>query len=87
MVTDDDLEGLSLQLGRSWDALAGRLEFSPAEIEGFDHAKEELKDKSLRMLFRWKEKSGRSATYKVLYEALCHTFVDRKDLAEHFCNA
>ena len=76
-----------MQLGGSWDALARRLKFRPAEIEGFDHAKKELKDKSLRMLFRWKEKSGRSATYKVLYEALCHTFVDRKDLAEHFCNA
>ena len=88
MVTDDDLEGLSLQLGRSWDALARRLEFSPAEIDGFDYAKKELKDKSLRMLFRWKEKSGpKGATYEVLYEALCHKFVDRKDLAGQFCNA
>ena len=32
------LEGLSLQLGTSWDALARRLEFSPAEIQGFNHA-------------------------------------------------
>ena len=88
MVADDDLEGLSLQLGESWDALARRLHFSPAEIEGFDHARKELKDKSLRMLFRWKEKSGPSgATYKVLYEALCHKYVDRKYLAVEFCNA
>ena len=32
------LEGLSLQLGTSWDALARRLEFSQAEIQGFNHA-------------------------------------------------
>ena len=33
------LEGLSLQLGISWDALARHLEFNPAEIQGFNHAK------------------------------------------------
>ena len=32
------LEGLSLQLGTSWYAIARRLEFSPAEIQGFNHA-------------------------------------------------
>ena len=88
MVTDDDLEGLSLQLGRSWDSLARRLKFNQAEMDGFDYAKKELADKSFCMLCRWKEKSGLSgATYKVLYEALCHKFVDRKDLAGQFCNA
>ena len=77
-----------MQLGKSWDALAGRLGFSPAEIEGFDDANKELAKKSLRMLRRWKEKNGPSgATYKVLYEALCHRFVDRKDLAGQFRNA
>ena len=34
------------------------------------------------MLLRWKEKRGAGATYKVLYEALCHEYVDRKDLAQ-----
>ena len=81
-----------MQLGRSWDALAGRLGFSlgfsQAEIDGFDDANKELAKKSLRMLRRWKEKNGPSgATYKVLYEALCHRFVDRKDLAGQFRNA
>ena len=32
------LEGLSLQLGISWDALAQHLEFNQAEIQGFNHA-------------------------------------------------
>ena len=88
VVADDDLEGLSLQLGSPWKSLARRLKFSPAEIDGFDHADKELAEKSFRMLCRWKEKSGLSgATYKVLYEALCHKYVDRKDLAGLFCNA
>lgn len=87
-VADDDLVGLSLKLGRSWDALAERLGFSQAEIDGFDEANRQLEKKSLRMLRRWKEKNGPSgATYKVLYEDLCHSFVARKDLAVQFCNA
>ena len=86
MVSDYDVEWLSLNLGTSWDALARRLEFSQAEIQGFDHDNRELTKKCHRMLCRWKEKSGVSgATYKVLYEALRHNFVDRKDLAGRFC--
>ena len=38
------------------------------------------------MLCRWKEESGLSgANYQVLYKALCHKYVDRKDLAGLFC--
>ena len=86
MVSDDDLEGLSLELGTSWSALARRLKFSRAERQGFDHGNKELADKSYLMLCRWKEKRGLSgATYKVLNEALRHNFVDRKDLAGRFC--
>ena len=86
MVSDDDLEGLSLELGTSWSALARRLDFSQAEIQGFDHDNKELTKKCHRMLCRWKEKSGQSgATYKVLYEALRHNFVNRKDLAGKSC--
>ena len=86
VVADDDLEGLSLELGTSWSALARRLKFSRAERQGFDHGNKELADKSYLMLCRWKEKRGLSgATYKVLYEALCHKYVDRKDLAGQFC--
>ena len=64
------------------------LGFFQAEIVEFDYANKQLEEKSLRMLRRWKEKNGPSgATYKVLYDALCHSFVDRKDLAVQFCNA
>ena len=38
------------------------------------------------MLCRWKEESGLSgANYQVLCKALCHKYVDRKDLAGLFC--
>ena len=88
MVSNDDLEGLSLELGTSWDALARRLEFKRAERQEFDHAYKQLRDKSYYMLCRWKEKSGSGlsgATYKVLYKALCHKYVACKGLAEKFC--
>ena len=86
MVSDYDVEWLSLNLGTSWDALALLLDFSQAEIQGFDHDNKELTKKCHRMLCRWKEKRGLSgATYKVLYEALCHKYVDRKDFAGQFC--
>lgn len=84
MVASDDLEGLSLALGTWWEPLALRLEFSPAEIDEFDR-ETKLSKKCFRMLCRWKQKSFSGATYKVLHEALCHNFVDRKDLAGQFC--
>ena len=85
MVTDYDLEGLSLQLGSPWKSLALRLKFSRVEIDEFDCFNKELAEKSFRMLLKWKAENGSGATYKVLYEALCHEYVDRKDLAAQFC--
>ena len=85
MVVDYDLERLSTELGKSWKALARRLEFGEAEIEGFDHDNKELREKCYRMLYMWKRKEASSATYLVLYNALCHEYVGRKDLAENYC--
>ena len=86
MVVDCDLEGLSTELGKSWEALAKRLEFGEAEIEGFDHDNKELRVKSHRMLCTWKRREFSSATYEVLYKALCHEYVGRKDLAVKYCS-
>ena len=85
MVVDYDLEGLSTELGVSWKPLARRLEFGEAEIEGFDHDYKELREKCYRMLHTWKRKKASSAAYLVLYEALCHEHVGRKDLAVKYC--
>ena len=37
------------------------------------------------MLEKWKSKTGTGATYRILYEALCHDFVGRRHLAEEIC--
>lgn len=37
------------------------------------------------MLMEWKESRGSDATYQVLYQALCHERVNRRDLAEKIC--
>ena len=37
------------------------------------------------MLIAWKQKVGCEATYKVLYDTLCHNLVECKLLAEQYC--
>lgn len=84
-VDKNDLEELSTELGKSWEDLASGLKFDQAEIENFDLMNKELRKKSYRMLCAWKRKKASSATYTVLYKALCHKYVGRKDLAEKYC--
>ena len=84
IVEDEELEELSEQLGNSWEKLARRLKFTKAEIIGFHKDNEEYAKKALGMLEKWKEKCGSAATYQILYDALCHRLVSRKDLAEKF---
>lgn len=86
-MNDEHLEGLSLKLGDSWKPLARRLEFKDTDIEGFESTKKTYTGKILTMLQKWKQKLGSDATYKVLWDALCHDFVGRKDLAEKFCHS
>ena len=80
-----ELSELSEMLGDSWEKLARRLGFQEGEITGFHKDNEEYSKKALNMLFRWKQKQGRDATYGVLYDALCDKLVGRRDLAEKFC--
>lgn len=82
---DYHLEGLSLKLGNSWEALARRLGCEKADTDGFNTSKETYTEKQLAMLKKWKQRLGSDATYEVLWDALCHEFVGRKDLAEMFC--
>ena len=85
VVKDDELEELSEQLGNSWEKLARRLKFTKAKIIGFHKDNEEYAKKALGMLEKWKEKCGLAASYRVLYKALRHRLVQRRDLAEQFC--
>ena len=81
-----DLERLSKKLGRSWEAVARRLEFEEEEINEFDDQYKGYADKAYQMLSEWKRRGGGlKANYEVLYNALSHDLVQRRDLAEMFC--
>ena len=83
--SDEELEKLSLKIGKSWESLARRLGFSRGDITSFHKNNEEYQKKALNMLFEWKENKASDATYEVLHSALCHELVKRRDLAEEFC--
>ena len=85
MVEDNDLEGLSQLLGDAWKTPARRLGFNEAEIQGLKHNNRTYPEIQFRMLKKWKQRLGRDATYQALYDALCHVYVKREDLAEKFC--
>ena len=81
----EDLERLSKKMGTSWKSFALILGFEEAEIVEFDYEYKEVAKKAYQMLRRWKERDGTKATYEVLYSALTHNLVQRRDLAEAFC--
>ena len=83
--SDEELECLSRELAGKWKTLGRRLGFNESRIEGFDEPKKELEEKAYKMLMTWKEKVGCEATYKVLYDKLCHKLVECKRLAQQYC--
>ena len=85
VVLDDDLQWLSKKLGEKWKALTKCLGFDQDDVDVFDINGNEVEEKSYRMLCSWKRSKASSATYKVLYEALCDKLVGRNDLAETYC--
>ena len=68
-----------------WKPLARRLQLVVAEIAEFDFLHKAVDEKAYAMLLAWKQRYGSDATYRVLHDALCHPFVNRKDLAYTFC--
>ena len=86
VVVNDELKLLSFKI-ENWRCLARGLHFKEAEIDGFDIQKENVNEKVYSMLMKWKDREGPVATYGVLYAALCHPFVNRRDLAYKFCIA
>lgn len=56
-----------------------------SKLTAFHKENEEYSEKSYQMLLFWKRREGSAATYLVLYDALCHHLVNRKDLAEEIC--
>ena len=82
--SDEDLEHLSVKVGE-WKPLARRLKLEFSQVEALHKDNEEWSEKALAMLIKWKRKKGSEATYRCLYDALCHDLVNRRDLAEEFC--
>ena len=76
---------MSKKLESEWKALARRLKFEGGDITSFEAESGRRADKVFKMLLGWKYREGSEATYSVLYSALSHEFVGRKDLAENFC--
>ena len=86
ILSDDELEEVSTSIDNNWRALGRRLGVHESMLTAFDKENEQLSDKAYHMLMHWKQRGGGlPATYQVLYEALCHKLVRRKDLAEEFC--
>ena len=83
--SDDDLEELSLKLADNWERLGRRLGFDRARITAYHRESEKLSDKAFNMLMDWKQSKGSDGTYQVLYDALCHEFVNCKGIAEKIC--
>ena len=84
--SDEDLEKLSQQIGKSWKPLGRRLKFKEADLTAFHKENpDEYTEKAYQMLLRWKSRDGKEATYLVLYEALDHELVQQKLLAENIC--
>ena len=81
----EKLQYLARELVGKWKTLGRRLGFNEAVIDDLDQANEELAEKAYKMLIAWKQKVGSEATYKVLYDTLCHELVECKDLAEQYC--
>ena len=79
-----ELEGLSRQL-ENWKPLGRRLGFGEAELDGFRKKDEPFSETAFAMLRKWKQKQGSDASYKVLYHALCHEYVNLRQLAQGVC--
>ena len=81
-----ELQTLSPKLkGDEWKKLGRVLKFEDAELTAFDRQNPEYSEKAYEMLLKWKQRHGSSATYQVLYTALCDKLVERRDLAEKIC--
>ena len=82
--SEDELEGLSRQILDNWKELGRRL-IDEVRLIGFDNDFKKCSEKAYAMLKAWKETYSSEATYRVLFDALCHSLVNRRDLAKEFC--
>lgn len=83
--SEEELEKLSQKIAARWKSLGRRLGMDESTLTSFDKDNEEYSEKPYGMLLFWKHKKGSDAEYQVLHDALCHSLVNRRDLAEEIC--
>ena len=83
--SDEELETLSQLIAEGWKPLGRRLGMNESKLTAFDRENKEYSEKPYKMLLCWKQREGSAATYQVLHDALCHSLVGRRNLAEEIC--
>ena len=82
---NDDLERLANQIINEWKKLGRRLlESDEALLDVVHKDNDTCSERSYKMFLKWKAAKSSDATFRVLYDALCHSIVNRRDLAETF---
>ena len=82
------MEELANCLGEKWIKLGRRLSVSKSVLSDLRSNAQlypDVSEKAREMLRIWESREGDSATYQVLYDALCHQHVGDKDLAQKTC--
>lgn len=78
----DDLERLSHWVVEIWEPPGRRLNIEDKKLTAVDKKNVQCNEKAYKKLRHLKQKEGSAATLEVLCDALCHEFLNRKDLAE-----
>ena len=84
--TEQELQRLAEEIPEDWKRLgrAVGLKEKHLKIIEIDNP-DDVVERALATLFKWKEKQGQEATYKKLARALDDELVQRRDLVETFC--
>ena len=82
---EEELEELAEYITDVYEKLGRRLEIHDAKLYALRKDYEKCSEIAYQMLLHWKQRDASNATYQVLYDALCHSLVNRRDLAQKFC--
>ena len=84
--TEQELQRLAEEIPEDWKRLgrAVGLKEKHLKIIEIDNP-DDVFERALATLFKWREKQGQEATYQKLARALDDELVQRRDLVETFC--
>lgn len=83
--TDNDLLCLAQDSVSIWMKLGLALGLSQSQLDEIDADQSKVIDKSYKMLRKWKESLGVTATFERLAEGLDHKVIKRHDLIDEYC--